>query len=372
MANENPLRRLATFGQSVWLDYIERGFVRDGGLARMIAEDAVVGLTSNPAIFEKAIAKHDVYEDAIRTLARGGRNVGEIHETLIIEDIRSAAELLAPVYRQTAGRDGFVSLEVSPHLARDTEGTYAEATRLWSLVDCENLMIKVPGTREGIPVIQRLIADGINVNITLLFSVERYAAVAEAFLAGLEQRAGGGHSIERVASVASFFLSRIDSLLDPKLEASSDPEVKALKGECAIACARQAYAHYESLVAAPRWAKLAARGAKPQRLLWASTGTKDPSYSDVKYVEALVGRDTITTLPPETLAAYRDHGSPKNMLGTYLATEMTFAHVEACLRRLNISWVQVEQQLEEDGIKKFVGPHDASLAALTEQLGKPK
>jgi transaldolase len=370
MVNENPLRRLTDFGQSVWLDYIERGFVRDGGLGRMIAEDAVAGLTSNPAIFEKAIAKHDVYDDAIRTLARSGRNVGELHETLIIDDIRAAAELLAPVYRQTEGRDGFVSLEVSPHLARNTEGTYAEAVRLWSLVDRENLMIKVPGTREGIPVIQRLIADGINVNITLLFSVERYAAVAEAFLAGLEQRAGSGHSIERVSSVASFFLSRIDSLLDPKLEASSDPEIKALKGECAIACARQAYAHYESLVAAPRWAKLAARGAKPQRLLWASTGTKDPTYSDVKYVEALIGGDTITTLPPETLAAYRDHGNPTRTLGTDLPGAVTLAHVATCLQRLDISWAQVEHQLEEDGIKKFVAPHDAILTALTKQLGK--
>lgn len=368
MTNANPLQRLPDFGQSVWLDYIERGFVNGGGLAKMIADDGVTGLTSNPAIFQKAIAEHETYDDSIRALAGQGRNVGEIHEALIIEDIRATADLLAPVYARTDGKDGFVSLEVSPHLARNTEGTYAEAHRLWTLVDRENLMIKVPGTREGIPAIQRLIADGINVNITLLFSVERYAAVLEAYVAGLEQRMNGSHPVARVASVASFFLSRIDTLLDPKIDASNDEAIKALRGESAIACARQAYAHYESVIASARWKKLAAAGARPQRLLWASTGTKDPTYSDVKYVEALIGPDTVTTLPPETLAAYRDHGQPAARLKDASATQLKV--VEEQLQRLGITWEQVERSLEEDGIKKFVSPHDAILATLKDQIDK--
>lgn len=365
MTSANPVSRLAELNQSVWVDYIERGFTRSGGLARIIDADRVSGLTSNPAIFQKAIAEHDTYSEAIRSLARAGQTAEQVHEALMIEDIRAAADLLAPTYARTDGRDGYVSLEVSPHLARDGEQTFAEAKRLWALVDRENLMIKVPGTIEGVPVVQRLIAAGINVNVTLLFSVERYAAVAEAFLAGLEERARAGQPLRRVASVASFFLSRIDTLLDPKIDAAEDAQVRALRGEFALACAREAYAHYRSIVAGARWQKLAALGAESQRLLWASTSTKDPAYSDVKYVEGLVLPDTVTTLPPETLAAYRDHGNPVLQRGD---GPVRFADALMALQRLGLTWTDVERQLEHEGLEKFVAPHDAILATLSKQL----
>jgi transaldolase len=365
MSAQNPVSRLDKLGQSVWIDYIERGFTRSGGLAKLLAEDGVSGLTSNPAIFQKSIAENATYSDAIRSLARAGQTAEQVHEALMIEDIRAAADLLAPTYARTNARDGYVSLEVSPHLARDTEQTFTEAQRLWSLVDRENLMIKVPGTAEGVPVVQRLIAAGINVNVTLLFSVERYAAVAEAFVSGLEERARAGQPLAGVASVASFFLSRIDSLLDPKIDASSDPELRGLRGESALACARKAYAHYRSIVGSPRWRKLAELGAQSQRLLWASTSTKDPTYGDVKYVESLVLPETVTTLPPETLAAYRDHGNPV-LQG--LDGAVSFDDVERLLSRIELPWAEVERQLEEDGIKKFVTPHDAILSLLTKQL----
>jgi transaldolase len=365
MSAPNPVNRLDKLGQSVWIDYIERGFTRSGGLARLLAEDGVSGLTSNPAIFQKSIAENDTYSDAIQSLARAGQTAEQVHEALMIEDIRAAADLLAPTYARTNARDGYVSLEVSPHLARDTEQTFTEALRLWSLVDRENLMIKVPGTVEGVPVVQRLIAAGINVNVTLLFSVERYAAVAEAFVAGLEERARAGQPLARVASVASFFLSRIDTLLDPKIDASGDTELRGLRGEIALACARKAYAHYQSIVASARWRKLAELGAQSQRLLWASTSAKDPAYSDVKYVEPLVLPETVTTLPPETLAAYRDHGNP---VLQRLDGAVSFDDVERLLPRIELTWTEVERQLEADGIKKFVTPHDAILSLLTKQI----
>ncbi|HEX7013120.1 MAG TPA: transaldolase [Steroidobacteraceae bacterium] len=363
--SSNPLRLLRQLGQSVWLDHIERGLILGGGLARLIEEDGVSGLTSNPAIFQKAFAGHEVYRASIESMARAGRKAEEVHEALIIEDIQAAADVLAPVYRDTQGRDGFVSLEVSPHLARDTEGTCSEAKRLWARVGRENLMIKVPGTIEGIEAVRRLTADGVNVNITLLFSVERYEAVAEAFMAGLEERLSRDLGIERIACVASFFLSRIDTLVDQRLEAVDDPEVKRLRGECAIACAREAYRRYRAIIASDRWRALEARGARSQRLLWASTSTKNPEYSDVKYVEALIGPDTITTVPPETLSAYRDHGDPKVRL-----TEPgpTLATIVEALTAAGIDWSAVAPQLEADGIRKFIEPHEAALAALRKRI----
>lgn len=361
----NPLQRLAAFGQSVWLDYIERGFVRGGRLARLIAQDNVSGVTSNPAIFHKAIVEHETYDDAIESLAHAGLAAHEIQETLIVEDVREAADVLASIYERCSGRDGFVSLEVSPHFARDTEGTYWEAKRLWTLVQRANLMIKVPGTKEGIGAIRSLIADGINVNVTLLFSVERYAAAADAYIAGLEDRLARRQPIEGVASVTSFFLSRIDTLIDQRLASVAEPELMAMRGELAIACAHAAYLHFVLTTAGSRWRELAFRGARPQRLLWASTGTKNPAYSDVKYVDALVGPDTVTTLPLETLCAYRDHGAPARRLGGRQPD------LDAMLHRLaaaGIEWEPLAAQLEEEGIGKFAEPHEATLAALRVRL----
>jgi len=357
----NPLQRLAAFGQSVWLDYIEREFVRGGRLARLIAQDNVSGVTSNPAIFHKAIVEHGTYDDAIESLARAGLAAHEIQEALIVEDVREAADVLANVYERSSGHDGFVSLEVSPHFARDTEGTYWEAKRLWTLVRRANLMVKVPGTKEGVGAIRSLVADGINVNITLLFSVERYAAVADAYIAGLEDRVARRQPIERIASVASLFLSRIDTLIDQQLASAEEPQLRAMRGELAIACARAAYLHFVFTMASSRWRELAFRGAHPQRLLWASTGTKNPAYSDVKYVDALVGPDTVTTLPLETLCAYRDHGAPARRLGGRQPDLDALLHG---LAAAGIEWEPLAARLEEEGIEKFIEPHEATLAAL--------
>jgi transaldolase len=370
MSEINPLRRLAGLGQSVWLDFIERGFIRQGDLRRLIKEDAVSGVTSNPAIFQKAMAENQSYEESIARELQGGHSVAQIHEALIIEDITAAADELKSVYKQTHGRDGFVSLEVSPLLARDTEGTYQEAKQLWARVDRENLMIKVPGTAQGVSAIRRLIADGININVTLLFSVERYVEVHEAYLQGLEDRVRRNEPIDRIASVASFFLSRIDTLLDPKLKNASDSQTKRLTGECALVCARAAYARFCETVGSARWKALARRGAKPQRLLWASTGTKNPNYSDVKYVEALIGPDTVTTLPPETLDAYRDHGEPAARLECSKDHDTAMAAMQVQLQRAGIDWHSIAKELEEDGIKKFVAPHEAILATLTERIAR--
>lgn len=365
MTRSDSLHRLQQLGQSVWLDYIERGFLASGELATVIGENGVSGLTSNPAIFYKAIVEHGEYEPAIAALARDGLAAHEIYEALVVEDIRKAADALAGVYRQTHGRDGFVSLEVAPHLARDAEGTYGEAKRLWALVDRPNLMIKVPGTAEAVPVVQRLTAEAINVNVTLLFSVERYDLVAEAFMAGLEQRLALNESVAGIASVASFFLSRIDTLVDRLLESSGAAEARMLQGRCAVAGARRAYEHFRGRTETPRWRSLASRGALPQRLLWASTGTKNPAYSDVKYVDALIGPDTVTTLPVETLVAYRDHGDPALRLRQEgMDQDVSFAEHIRELATVGIDFDAVAQRLEEEGIRKFVEPFEASLAAL--------
>lgn len=371
MTHQNPLRRLQQLGQSLWLDYIERGFVTSGALANLINDDGVSGLTSNPAIFYKAITEHREYAEAIGELARSKLAAHEIYEALVIEDIRKAADALTDIYDRTGGRDGFVSLEVSPRFARDTEGTYWEAKRLWALVNRKNLMIKIPGTREGIPAVRCLTAEAININVTLLFSVERYAAVADAFATGLEQRVTMNQPVDGIASVASFFLSRIDTLVDQRLESSGEASAKVLRGQCATACARLAYGHFLSRLATTRWRSLSDRGARPQRLLWASTATKNPDYSDVKYVDALIGLDTITTLPLETLVAYRDHGDPALRLPTDPADEGADAH--RTIRRLaaaGIDFDSLASQLEEEGIRKFVDPLEATLVALRTRLSE--
>src|ERR1700722_14456221 len=319
----NPVKALENHGQSVWLDFLARGFVPKGDLQKLIDSDGVKGVTSNPSIFEKAIGSSDEYDGAIgHALKRGDRPVAELFEHLAIEDIQHAADVLRPVYDRLKGEDGFVSLEVSPYLAMDTKGTIAEAERLWKDVHRRNLMVKVPATQEGLPAIRHLIGEGISINITLLFSQKVYVEVAEAYLAGLEQYVKGGGDPSHVASVASFFVSRIDSAvdkaLDEKIARANDPTEKerlaALKGKVAIANAKLAYQEYQRLFSGPRWDKLKAKGAKPQRLLWASTGTKNKDYSDVLYVEELIGPNTVNTVPPATLDAFRDHGTPRDSL----------------------------------------------------------
>ncbi|MGQ9921823.1 MAG: bifunctional transaldolase/phosoglucose isomerase [Desulfobacca sp.] len=367
---KNPLQLLETYGQSVWLDYIHRGLLTSGELQQLIESDGVLGVTSNPAIFDQAISGSTAYDADIRNLALQGRNVEEIYLALAISDIQGAADLLRPIYDRLSGQDGFVSLEVNPHLAYNTTGTIREAQRLWAEVDRPNVFIKVPGTAAGLPAITQLIGDGINVNVTLLFGLPRYQEVAEAYLAGLEARVTKGLPVDRVASVASFFLSRIDVLVDPRLEdivSKGGPLAEtaaALKGQVAIASAKAAYALYQRIVASQRFQVLAAKGARPQRLLWASTSTKNPGYSDIKYVEPLIGPQTINTMPLETLNAYRDHGRPAPLLEDGQAEAVSILQD---LPKLGIDLNQVTQQLEAEGVEKFNKPYDHLLQSLEEK-----
>jgi len=367
MQSVSPVKRLLECGQSPWLDFIRRSLVETGELARMIDEWGVSGVTSNPVIFEKAIAHTDDYRAEVARLARAGQSAHQIYEALAIEDVRAAAELLEPVYQASGGADGFVSLEVSPHLARDAAATIAEAKRLWSALDRANVMIKVPGTDEGLTAIRSLLADGINVNVTLLFSIERYRDVLEAFTQGLEAALAAGRRIDRIASVASFFLSRIDTLIDAKLDAlaaadaARKQEAMRLRGAVAIASARLAYAVFEEGIASERFQRLRADGAHPQRLLWASTGTKDPTYSPIKYIEPLIGADTVNTMPLETLEAYREHGQPSARLSGH-ADEAR--DVLVALAGLGIDLDAATAQLLDEGIEKFVRPYDALLGAI--------
>src|SRR6266852_8016421 len=313
----NPLVQLQNFGQSIWLDYIRRDLLKGGELQRLITEDGLRGMTSNPAIFEKAIDGSTEYQDFLDSLAgRTDLDAKGRYELLAVRDIQDAADLLSPVYRSTKKRDGYVSLEVSPYLARDTKGTIDEARRLWTTVARENVMIKVPGTAEGIPAFRQLISEGININVTLLFSQKVYEQVAEAYIAGLEQLAVGGGDVSKMASVASFFISRIDTLVDSIVEARlktakdvrEREQLRSVLGKVAIANGKQTYQRYQAIFGSERWKKLAAKGAQTQRVLWASTSTKNPSYRDVLYVEEMIGPDTVNTIPPATLDAFRDHG----------------------------------------------------------------
>lgn len=364
MASLVDLQRL---GQSVWLDFISRELLASGELARLV-EAGLGGLTSNPAIFEKAIGQGQAYAAEIATLARAGRNAKQIYEALAIADIRAAADALRPVHERTRGADGYASLEVSPELAHDTAGTLAEARRLWKEVDRPNLMIKVPGTEAGAPAIRQLIAEGINVNVTLLFSQAAYRAVAEAYLAGLEARRAQGQPLQGIASVASFFISRIDTAVDAQLDrlaaAGAGAALQSLKGQAAIANARQAYRHYQDLSASPRWAALASAGAQPQRLLWASTSSKNPAYRDVVYVEELIGPDTVNTLPPATLEAFVDHGQAAVTI-TRGAEEA--AALLAELHRRGVSLDEVTAELLRDGIRQFAEAFAKLLQAVSAQ-----
>ncbi|MGD8394394.1 MAG: transaldolase, partial [Candidatus Eiseniibacteriota bacterium] len=367
---DNPLRTLKTYGQSVWLDLLRRSLITGGMLERLVDEDGLSGITSNPKIFDKAIEGSDDYDADLRALHAAGHDTARIQRELMITDIQLAADVLRPVYERTGGGDGFVSLEVSPHLARDTAGTVREAGELWEAVDRPNLLIKIPATVEGLPAIRRCLAAGININVTLLFGLSRYRQVAEAYLQGLEDRLGAGQPVDRIASVASFFLSRIDVLVDRLLEEIEQQDgprgrrrqvAQQLRGRVAIASARAAHAIYREIVGGDRFRALERRGARPQRLLWASTSTKNPEYSDVKYVEALIGPDTVNTMPLETLDAYRDHGRPAPRLeGEEAGPHATLA----TLTEIGIDIDRVTEQLEEEGIEKFVTPHDRLLEAI--------
>lgn len=354
------LPALATLGQSIWLDYLQRDMLQNGELKRMIAA-GLRGLTSNPTIFEHAIAASDAYDEDILRLARESLSDAEIFERLAVDDVQHAADLFRAVYEETHGLDGYVSLEVSPNLARDTAGALQEARRLWKAVDRPNLMIKVPGTREGLPVIEQLLAEGINVNVTLLFSVDRYQEVADAYMRALETRLAQQRPLQRVCSVASLFISRIDSVVDAHLERTGDTR---LRGHAAIANARLAYGRFQELITSARWRRLHAYGAMPQRLLWASTSTKNPDASELVYVNALVGADTVNTLPPDTLAKLQaaELPTPTFMEPAAIAQEIVHA-----ITQTGIDWDALAQQLEQQGIDKFKQSYDRVLNAIAER-----
>ncbi|PWK72502.1 transaldolase [Mucilaginibacter oryzae] len=359
----NNVAQIHGFGQSIWLDFIDREIISSGKLKQLIDVDGIRGVTSNPAIFEKAISSSSDYDADIAALKSETDNEKLFFE-IAIKDIQAAADLFKGVYEESNKVDGYVSLEVSPFLALDTEGTAKQAEELWKKVDRENVMIKIPGTKPGLAAIQQSIAKGININVTLLFSLERYEEVTEAYIAGLEEHLAAGHKIDHISSVASFFLSRIDVVVDPILEAKGEKE---LYGEVAIASAKKAYEIYKRVFSSERWQKLAEQGAQPQRLLWASTGSKNPAFKDTKYVEALIGPDTVDTVPLETVDAFRDHGVAANTLEADLdkATEIL-----AKLPSLGIDLAAVTQQLEDEGIEKFNKPFEKLLNAIETQKNK--
>ncbi len=373
----NPLKDLLKYGQSVWLDYIRRNLITSGELKRLIDEDGLRGMTSNPSIFEKAIAGSTDYADLLKSLqSRTDLDAKARYEILAIRDIQDAADILRPVYERSKRRDGYVSLEVSPYLARDTQGTLAEARRLWQAVARENVMIKVPGTVEGIPAFQQLISEGININVTLLFSQKVYEMVANAYIAGLEQLAARGGEVSRSASVASFFISRIDNSVDSivgdRLKTSKDPreqeQLKSVLGKVAIANGKLAYEKYQAIFGTGRWKALAAKGAQTQRVLWASTSTKNPSYSDVMYVEEMIGPDTVNTVPPATLDAFRDHGHPRVSLTENVdASRRTMK----TLAELGISIDEVTDKLTDDGVRLFAEAFDKLLEAVEKNSKSP-
>lgn len=368
--NQNPLLKLSDLGQSIWLDYTRRDFTESGDLRRLIERDDLRGMTSNPAIFEQAIARTELYDADISAMTGAGKNPQQIYEQLSVSDIQAAADEFRPVFDKHRGGDGMVSLEVNPHLARDTEGTLKEARHLWQALERPNVFIKVPATKEGLAAIRQLTCEGINVNVTLLFGLPRYREVVEAYLSGLEERVKQGQPIDTIVSVASFFLSRIDSLVDPKLEsiaAAGDSHAelaKAAHGEVALASAKVAYEIYQDLFTNERFKKLAAHGARPQRLLWASTSTKNPDYDDLKYVDSLIGQETINTVTRETLDAYRDHGDPASRL------EANRQHSHTILGHLTTLGMHLDpltQQLEDEGVEKFNQAFDQLIAALKEK-----
>jgi transaldolase/glucose-6-phosphate isomerase len=369
-ATKNPLKELLAYGQSMWLDYIRRDLFTTGKLKGMIEDDGLRGMTSNPSIFEKAIADSSLYDDLLHSLgSQKGLNATQKYEQLAIRDIRDAADALRGVYDESNFRDGYVSLEVSPYLARKTQETIDEARRLWKTVQRGNVMIKVPGTAEGIPAITQLIGEGININVTLLFAQEVYVQVAEAYVAGIEVLASRGGNLKKMAGVASFFISRIDTMIDAmlneKLKNTSDANqqalLKSLLGKVAIANGKLTYEKYAQIFSGPRWEKLAAKGAQTQRVLWASTSTKNPSYRDVMYIEELIGPDTVNTMPPATIDAFRDHGKLRKSLTEDIpGAQKTMDN----LPKVGISMKEVTDKLTEDGVKLFAEAFDKLLAAV--------
>ena len=369
--NANPLKRLGELGQSVWYDYIRRDLYKGPELKRLVEEDGLAGMTSNPTIFQKAIAETDLYDDAIRRLSAEGRSAAALFEALAVEDVGGAADVFRPVFDRASGNDGFVSIEVSPALAHDTQGTIAEVRRLWRALDRPNVMVKIPGTAEGVPAIRACLAEGININITLLFSVPRHREVVEAYLSAMEDRVRAGQPVDRIRSVASYFVSRVDTLVDKKLDtiaaggtAAERKRARSLRGKLATANARLAYEAFEQTFADDRYRKLAARGVALQRPLWASTSTKDPAYPPLYYVEALVAPNTVDTMPPETFATYRKEGDPKVRIHDDL-TGAREAFRE--LATLGIDAAQVAAELEKEGVQKFQDSFDKVLKAVEEK-----
>ncbi len=360
----NRVKQIHSFGQSIWLDFINREIIKSGELKKLIDEDGVRGVTSNPAIFEKAITSSSDYDADIAELAKTTTDNEELFFGLAVKDIQSATDLFKGVYEESKHVDGYVSLEVSPFLALKEKETAEQAEKLWKAVDRKNVMIKIPGTKPGLGAIRSSIAKGININVTLLFGLPRYEEVTEAYISGLEDHLAAGHSIGHISSVASFFLSRIDVLVDPLLDEKGAPE---LKGEVAIASAKKAYEIYKRVFSGPRWEKLAAQGAQPQRLLWASTSSKNPAFKDTKYVEALIGPDTVDTVPLETIEAFRDHGIAENTLEQGLA-EATATLTK--LKSIGIDIDKITQQLEDEGVDKFNKPFEKLLQAIEGQKVK--
>ena len=369
--NVNPLKKLAELGQSVWYDYIRRDLYQGGELKRLIEEDGLAGMTSNPTIFQKAIADTDLYDEAIHRLSAKGLAAAALFEALEVEDVSAAADVFRPVFDRTGGDDGFVSIEVNPALSHDTEGTSAEVRRLWRACNRPNVMVKIPGNTEGIPAIRACLAEGININITLLFSVSRHREVMEAYLSAMEARVAAGQPVDRIRSVASFFVSRVDTLVDRKLDAIAKggpeplrPRARALRGKIGIANARLAYEAFEQTFAGDRFRALAAKGARRQRPLWASTSTKDPAYPPLYYVEALVAPDSVDTMPPETFALYRKDGNPQVRIHDDLAgAREAFRELAA----IGIDASSVAAELEKEGEQKFVASYEQVVKALEEK-----
>ena len=365
----SALNELEQVGQAVWLDFVDRKFLAEGGLKKLVDEDGITGVTSNPSIFEKAMGHGDAYDGELAAFDKDNADASTMsrYEHLAIQDIQSAADTLKPVYERLDGKDGYVSLEVSPYLANDTDATIVEAKKLWAAVDRRNLMIKIPGTEGGAPAIAATIAAGINVNVTLLFALDAYIRVAEAYAMGLEERVRQGQPIDRIASVASFFVSRIDSMIDKQIDdrlKDGDDEADALKsvrGKVAIANAKMAYQWYLDFLKSDRWQALAAKGAMPQRLLWASTGIKDPSYPDTLYVDTLIGRDTVNTMPPKTMDAYRDHGTAAETLTQDIDAAK---HVLAEADRLKLDLSGVTGTLVLEGVASFAKAFDDLLGSI--------
>jgi transaldolase/glucose-6-phosphate isomerase len=368
----NPVKALQQYGQSVWLDYIQRHLITSGELQRLIEEDGLRGMTSNPAIFEKAITGSADYAAALRALSGQKLDAIGFYEQLAIRDIQDAADILRSVYEQTQRGDGYVSLEVSPHLAHDTQGSVREARRLWQTVGRPNVMIKVPGTPAGLPAIEQLISEGINVNVTLLFSQEVYERVAQAYIAGLERLAAQGGDVSRAASVASFFISRIDTAIDAqataRLKAATSAQgrtlLRSVLGKVAIANGKLTYQRYKAIFQGTRWEALAAKGARKQRVLWASTSTKNPNYRDVMYIEELIGPDTVNTMPPATLEAFRDHGRLRASLEEDLEGARDTMEI---LEQVGISMKEVTDKLLDEGVRLFAEPFDKLLDTLAQR-----